>query len=72
MKIMIISVLPLVGFLFLFSGCTSLNKGLDKTGEAARGVGKPVAKVLKVPQSVAEGGAEEMAEEENAENPFNR
>ncbi len=55
-------------------GCSTLNKGLDKTAEGAKEVGKPIGKVMNIPEAVAEGAVDGMdPEEKNPEdNPFNR
>ena len=62
----------LIMLLVLFSGCQTVNRGLDKTNEAAQEVGKPIGKVMSIPGSVAEGAAEGMITKEDEENPFNR
>lgn len=63
--------LPLVSALFLMIGCASVNEGLDKTGEGARELGKPVGKAMNIPGSAAEGAAEGMIKKDK-DNPFGR
>ena len=56
------------------AGCASVNKGLDKTAEGAKELGKPLGKIANVNQSISEGAVDGMMETEKAkdENPFNR
>lgn len=57
--------------LIVCAGCSTLNKGLDKTAEGAQDVGRPVGKVMNIPEAVAEGAVDGM-ETKNLDNPFNR
>ena len=57
---------------FLVSGCTAMNKGLDRANEGVYKAGKPVGKVLNLPNSASEGAAEGMITSEYDDNPFNR
>lgn len=61
-------------FLFLCAGCSTVNKGLDKTAEGAKEVGKPVGKVMNIPEAVAEGAVNGMDPEQKnpQDNPYNR
>ncbi len=63
----------IIGLLSL-GGCSTINKGLDKTAEGAKEVGKPIGKIMNIPEAVAEGAVDGMdPEEKNTEdNPFNR
>ena len=63
----------IIGLLSLM-GCSTINKGLDKTAEGAKEVGKPIGKIMNIPEAVAEGAVDGMdPEEKNTEdNPFNR
>lgn len=72
MKVLLQSFL-IMGLLSLV-GCSTVNKGLDKTAEGAKEIGKPVGKVMNIPEAVAEGAVDGMdPEEKNPEdNPFNR
>lgn len=65
----------LVVVCLMMAGCQTLNKGLDKTAEGAKEVGKPVGKVMNIPEAVAEGAVESMEPEKqkgSQDNPFNR
>ena len=55
----------------LICGCASVNKTLDKTNEAVYKASEPVGKIMKIPQSAAEGAAAGVAGGEE-DNPFNR
>lgn len=65
------TVFLMVAGLFLFTGCAAVNKGLDKTSEGAKALGKPVGKAMNIPASVAEGAAEGV-QAQDQDNPFNR
>jgi len=73
MKLTFISVTLCVGLLWI-TGCSAINKGLDKAKEPAKELGKPVGKVMDVVGSVSEGAVDGMDEKDqiNQENPFNR
>ena len=60
--------------LFTVIGCSSVNKGLDKTAEGAKELGKPLGKMTNAQQAISEGAVEGAMETEKAkdENPFNR
>ena len=50
------------------AGCQAINKG-------AQEVGKPIGKIMNVPQAVADGAVEGMEPEKqkgSQDNPFNR
>ena len=66
--------LPGLLFCFLCAGCSTVNKGLDKTAEGAKEVGKPVGKVMNIPEAVAEGAVDGMDPEQknSQDNPYNR
>lgn len=63
----------IIGLLSL-AGCSTINKGLDKTAEGAKEVGKPIGKIMNIPEAVAEGAVDGMDPEEkkSEDNPFNR
>ncbi len=59
---------PLVLICLLAAGCQTVNKG-------AQELGKPIGKVMNVPQAVADGAVEGMDPEKqngSEDNPFNR
>ena len=60
---------------FMTAGCSTVNKGLDKTAEGAKEAGKPIGKVMNIPEAAAEGavdGMEPEAQKNSQDNPFNR
>ena len=58
----------------IIMGCSAINKGLDKTAEGAKELGKPLGKMTNAQQAISEGAVEGAMETEKAkdENPFNR
>ena len=66
------SLFLLVTFVFLLSGCETVNRGLDKANEGAYEAGKPVGKVMSIPGSVAEGAADGIITTGDEDNPYNR
>lgn len=58
--------------LLCLTGCAQVNQGLDTANVGAEKVGEPVGKVIKVPQSAAEGVTKGYVDRPQQENPYGR
>jgi hypothetical protein len=68
----LMSLFLIISFVLGLSGCQTVNRGLDKVNEGAYEAGKPIGKVMSIPGSVAEGGAEGVIATGDEDNPYNR